>query len=322
MFKYEYDRKRTGEQSYLERMMEKEKIGKYIRKKRIEKGMTQQQLAEKIQVTEKAVSRWETGRGVPDISLLEPLAEELHVSVTELLNGEEQVQEEAVHDTKAHMADIDITNVIEYVQENRKEKYNTGFKIGIGCLVVSLVLFLLYLREAYRFQGNYFGTMIRMTVISGIFLLGEMVLERCYLVKLEERRKRKKAVLAVLFIYYAVMLMNLTFLERTQTVTDYNIVPFRTIGTVLLSGNVYAIVINIFGNFFIFMRLQFFLIELFEIRKIKQNFLVCFTITFVIEILQFLTLQGSFDVDDILLRLFGAWISYAVYSSFRRKTFK
>ena len=43
--------------------MEKEKIGKYIRKKRIEKGMTQQQLAEKIQVTEKAVSRWETGRG-------------------------------------------------------------------------------------------------------------------------------------------------------------------------------------------------------------------------------------------------------------------
>ena len=302
--------------------MEKEKIGKYIRKKRIEKGMTQQQLAEKIQVTEKAVSRWETGRGVPDISLLEPLAEELHVSVTELLNGEERVQEEAVHDTKAHMADIDITNVIEYVQENRKEKYNTGFKIGIGCLAVSLVLFLLYLREAYRFQGNYFGTMIRMTVISGIFLLGEMVLERCYLVKLEERRKRKKAVLAVLFIYYAVMLMNLTFLERTQTVTDYNIVPFRTIGTVLLSGNVYAIVINIFGNFFIFMPLQFFLIELFEIRKIKQNFLVCFTITFVIEIVQYIFKVGMLDVDDILLCVAGMMSFYYFYGKYRGKNKK
>lgn len=302
--------------------MEKEKIGKYIRKKRIEKGMTQQQLAEKIQVTEKAVSRWETGRGVPDISLLEPLAEELHVSVTELLNGEERVQEEAVHDTKAHMADIDITNVIEYVQENRKEKYNTGFKIGIGCLEVSLVLFLLYLREAYRFQGNYFGTMIRMTVISGIFLLGEMVLERCYLVKLEERRKRKKAVLAVLFIYYAVMLMNLTFLERTQTVTDYNIVPFRTIGTVLLSGNVYAIVINIFGNFFIFMPLQFFLIELFEIRKIKQNFLVCFTITFVIEIVQYIFKVGMLDVDDILLCVAGMMSFYYFYGKYRGKNKK
>ena len=302
--------------------MEKEKIGKYIRKKRIEKGMTQQQLEEKIQVTEKAVSRWETGRGVPDISLLEPLAEELHVSVTELLNGEERVQEEAVHDTKAHMADIDITNVIEYVQENRKEKYNTGFKIGIVCLVVSLVLFLLYLREAYRFQGNYFGTMIRMTVISGIFLLGEMVLERCYLVKLEERRKRKKAVLAVLFIYYAVMLMNLTFLERTQTVTDYNIVPFRTIGTVLLSGNVYAIVINIFGNFFIFMPLQFFLIELFEIQKIKQNFLVCFTITFVIEIVQYIFKVGMLDVDDILLCVAGMMSFYYFYGKYRGKNKK
>lgn len=278
--------------------MEKEKIGKYIRKKRIEKGMTQQQLAEKIQVTEKAVSRWETGRGVPDISLLEPLAEELHVSVTELLNGEERVQ------------------------ENRKEKYNTGFKIGIGCLVVSLVLFLLYLREAYRFQGNYFGTMIRMTVISGIFLLGEMVLERCYLEKLEERRKRKKAVLAVLFIYYAVMLMNLTFLERTQTVTDYNIVPFRTIGTVLLSGNVYAIVINIFGNFFIFMPLQFFLIELFEIRKIKQNFLVCFTITFVIEIVQYIFKVGMLDVDDILLCVAGMMSFYYFYGKYRGKNKK
>ena len=302
--------------------MEKEKIGKYIRKKRIEKGMTQQQLAEKIQVTEKAVSRWETGRGVPDISLLEPLAEELHVSVTALLNGEERVQEEAVHDTKAHMADIDITNVIEYVQENRKEKYNIGFKIGIGCLVVSLVLFLLYLREAYRFQGNYFGTMIRMTVISGIFLLGEMVLERCYLVKLEERRKRKKAVLAVLFIYYAVMLINLTFLERTQTVTDYNIVPFRTIGTVLLSGNVYAIVINIFGNFFIFMPLQFFLIELFEIRKIKQNFLVCFTITFVIEIVQYIFKVGMLDVDDILVCVAGMMSFYYFYGKYRGKNKK
>lgn len=157
--------------------------------------------------------------------------------------------------------------------------------------------------------------MIRMTVISGIFLLGEMVLERCYLVKLEERRKRKKAVLAVLFIYYAVMLMNLTFLERTQTVTDYNIVPFRTIGTVLLSGNVYAIVINIFGNFFIFMPLQFFLIELFEIRKIKQNFLVCFTITFVIEIVQYIFKVGMLDVNDILLCVAGMMSFYYFYGN-------
>jgi len=118
------------------------------------------------------------------------------------------------------------------------------------------------------------------------------------------------------------MLMNLTFLERTQTVTDYNIVPFRTIGTVLLSGNVYAIVINIFGNFFIFMPLQFFLIELFEIRKIKQNFLVCFTITFVIEIVQYIFKVGMLDVDDILLCVAGMMSFYYFYGKYRGKNKK
>lgn len=177
-------------------------------------------------MTEKAVSRWETGRGVPDISLLEPLAEELHVSVTELLNGEERVQEEAVHDTKAHMADIDITNVIEYVQENRKEKYNTGFKIGIGCLVVSLVLFLLYLRR-HIVSGKLFWDNDKNDCdFRGYFCLEKWCWDAA-IWKSWRREESGKRQYAVLFIYYAVMLMNLTFLERTQTVTDYNIVPFR-----------------------------------------------------------------------------------------------
>ena len=50
--------------------------------------MTQAELAEKIRVSDKAVSKWETGRGFPDVSLLEPLGEALHVSVAELLCGQ------------------------------------------------------------------------------------------------------------------------------------------------------------------------------------------------------------------------------------------
>jgi glycopeptide antibiotics resistance protein len=91
---------------------------------------------------------------------------------------------------------------------------------------------------------------------------------------------------------------------------------------VLLSGNVYAIVINIFGNFFIFMPLQFFLIELFEIRKIKQNFLVCFTITFVIEIVQYIFKVGMLDVDDILLCVAGMMSFYYFYGKYRGKNKK
>ena len=63
--------------------------GSVIRKLRESRGMTQQALAERLYVSSKAVSKWETGQGFPDISLLEPLAGALGISVIELLNGEE-----------------------------------------------------------------------------------------------------------------------------------------------------------------------------------------------------------------------------------------
>lgn len=61
--------------------------GSTIRTLREALHMTQAQLAEAISVSDKAVSRWETGRGYPDITLLEPLAAALKVSLTELLSG-------------------------------------------------------------------------------------------------------------------------------------------------------------------------------------------------------------------------------------------
>ena len=62
--------------------------GAVIRQLREGKGLTQEGLAERIHVSAKAVSKWETGRGFPDISLLEPLAGALGLSVIELLSGE------------------------------------------------------------------------------------------------------------------------------------------------------------------------------------------------------------------------------------------
>ena len=62
--------------------------GSMIRRLREEKRLTQEELASRIFVSSKAVSKWETGQGFPDISLLEPLADALGVSVIELLSGE------------------------------------------------------------------------------------------------------------------------------------------------------------------------------------------------------------------------------------------
>lgn len=68
--------------------MNQEKIGLFIAKCRREKNMTQEDLAEKLSVSNKSISRWENGKTMMDISLFEPLCNELDISIIELLNGE------------------------------------------------------------------------------------------------------------------------------------------------------------------------------------------------------------------------------------------
>ena len=68
--------------------MDQERIGKFICELRKEKNMTQQELADKLNVTDRAVSHWENGRRLPDYSLLSELCEVLSVSINELFLGE------------------------------------------------------------------------------------------------------------------------------------------------------------------------------------------------------------------------------------------
>ena len=63
--------------------------GNTIRKLRESKHLTQSELGERIGVSDKAVSKWETGKGLPDLTLIQPLAQALDVSVIELMNGEQ-----------------------------------------------------------------------------------------------------------------------------------------------------------------------------------------------------------------------------------------
>ena len=73
--------------------MNENKTGVFISTLRKEKELTQAQLAEKLNVTDKAISRWETGKGMPDSSLLVPLANILGITVNELLTGEKISEE-------------------------------------------------------------------------------------------------------------------------------------------------------------------------------------------------------------------------------------
>lgn len=77
--------------------------GGFIRSQREARGLTQRELAEAVGVTDKAVSKWETGRGLPDVTLLEPLASALSVSLAELLSGERIVnQNRAANLSRSH----------------------------------------------------------------------------------------------------------------------------------------------------------------------------------------------------------------------------
>lgn len=76
--------------------MNQQRIGDFISECRKEKGLTQTQLAEKIGVSDKSVSRWENGRTMPDMSLYEPLCKELGINISELLYAKKMEDPEKI----------------------------------------------------------------------------------------------------------------------------------------------------------------------------------------------------------------------------------
>jgi len=87
--------------------MEQQKIGSFLKELRKEKNLTQEELAEKLNVSGRTVSRWETGSNMPDISMLVELAEFYDVSIPEIINGEREsgTMKEKVKETALSLSD-------------------------------------------------------------------------------------------------------------------------------------------------------------------------------------------------------------------------
>ena len=100
------------------------KIGAFIKSQRTELNMTQKDLAEKIGCTDKAISRWETGKGFPDIVFLTPLAKTLGVTVNELLAGEKLSDEELVV-----KSDEVIISTMQEAENDKKKWQNIVFTV-------------------------------------------------------------------------------------------------------------------------------------------------------------------------------------------------
>lgn len=112
--------------------MDQSAIGKFIFKKRKEKNFTQEQLAERLGVSNKTISKWETGKCMPDYSMIEPLCQELNTTAAQLFDGED---EKSTH--------TDSQQILKMIKETQDLKNKKLMLIGI---VISLtgIVFLIY----------------------------------------------------------------------------------------------------------------------------------------------------------------------------------
>lgn len=129
--------------------MNQEKIGKFILKLRREKNMTQQELADRIGVTDRAISKWENGRGLPDLSLMMPLCKELGITINELISGE-QIEKE---DYQSKLEE-NIFKTIDYTNRKFANK-NKMFKIAIGIMIILITIIgLMFFVDVNRMNNN------------------------------------------------------------------------------------------------------------------------------------------------------------------------
>lgn len=101
--------------------MNREEIGMFIATLRKEKKLTQEELAERLGVTNKTISRWETGKYMPDLSLLSELSKELGVTINDLLNGERIDKDELEEKTEENI--VETINYAQIIIKNQIENY-------------------------------------------------------------------------------------------------------------------------------------------------------------------------------------------------------
>lgn len=127
--------------------MEAKKFGQFIAGIRKEKKMTQAELAGKIHVTDKAISRWERGLGFPDIQTLEPLAQALGISVLELMRSERQETEkqdqqpEEFRYTQGEVAEM-LQNAGDISRQQKKQDRNANVIAGIVLAAITIIVWM------------------------------------------------------------------------------------------------------------------------------------------------------------------------------------
>lgn len=151
--------------------MDTVKIGKFIADRRKGQKLTQEQLAQKLGVTSKTISRWENGNYMPDISLLKPLSDELGITLNDLISGEKV-------ETQNYQEKLEenIINTISYKEESIMNRLNKIFLLIIIILIIALSVTTYYyfnMRKAYIDSANRIVKITELLEEKGIGIYGE-----------------------------------------------------------------------------------------------------------------------------------------------------
>lgn len=146
--------------------MDQLEIGMFIAKKRKERNFTQAQLAEKLGVSNKTISKWETGKCMPDYGIIQSLCEELEITVSELIDGEETEPDSIrVYD------DNQVLNLIKRIQNLENQKVSL---YGIILMIMGIALFAVHFSIGGSDVKDFFSGLL-MGLSIGEMLVGVFV---------------------------------------------------------------------------------------------------------------------------------------------------
>lgn len=148
--------------------------GKFISLKRKQKNLTQEQLAEKLGVSNKTISKWETGKCMPDYSIVKSLCEELDVTVAELMDGE-MSEEQSVRT-------YDEEQILDLLRRTQELENQKNMLYGIMLVVMGIALQAL----SYVFGGSPFkdfmsGLLLGLSIVEmlvGIYVVGRTLAKK------------------------------------------------------------------------------------------------------------------------------------------------
>lgn len=152
--------------------IDKTQFGEFLTSQRKRKGYTQKELAQKLFISDKAVSKWERGLSMPDISLLMPLADVLEVTVTELLEGRRMENAGGMDTDQVENLVKKVLSFSSETPEKVKEKKMKHGLIFGGCLAVVLLEAVIFYLSGYRFSqiwSNHIFIVELLCLIFGIY---------------------------------------------------------------------------------------------------------------------------------------------------------